>query len=191
MRMILFTALAVSTLAVPPVSGQEVGAGSQVGAVSNNLGNGSTAIAYVSPEKAFADSPAGKAARAEFEKLQAEKSRAIDQKNEALRAQQAAYDTSATIMTDAARSQRQKELQKFQIDVERFIEVAQAELTGARRELEGAFLAKLRPAVEQVARVKGLQLVLNADTGVLVWGQPSLDITPDVVKELSAAAVVK
>jgi len=43
--------------------------------------------------------------------------------------------------------------------------------------------------VEQVAKVKGLQLVLNADTGVLVWGQPSLDITADVVKELSSAPV--
>jgi len=189
MRMVLFTVLTVSTLAVPPVSGQEVGAGARAGAVGNNLGNSSTAIAYVSPEKAFAESAAGKAARTEFEKLQAEKSRAIDKRNEALRAQQAAYETSATIMTEAARSQRQKELQKFQIDVERFIEVAQAELTGARRELEGAFLAKLRPAVEQVAKVKGLQLVLNADTGAVVWGQPSLDITPDVVKELSAAAV--
>ena len=188
MRMVLCTAVAMSTLVALPVSGQEIGAGARAGTVSNTLGGGS-AIAYVSPEKAFADSAAGKAARAEFEKLQADKSRAIEQKNEALRAQQAAYDTSATVMTEAARSQRQKELQKFQIDVERFIEVAQAELTGARRELEGAFLAKLRPAVEQVAKVRGLQLVLNADTGVLVWGQPSLDITPDVVKELSAAAV--
>ena len=52
---------------------------------------------------------------------------------------------------------------------------------------KGPFLAKLRPAVEQVAKVKGLQLVLNADTGVLVWGQ--LDITADVVKELSSAPV--
>ena len=187
MRMVLFTALAVSTLAVPPVSGQEVGAGTRTRTVPSNLESSSTVIAYVSPEKAFAESAVGRAARAEFEKLQAEKSRSIDQKNEALRAQQAAYETGATIMSDAARSQRQKELQKFQIDVERFIEVAQAELTGARRELEGAFLAKLRPAVEQVAKVKGLQLVLNADTGVLVWGEPSLDITPDVVKELSAA----
>jgi outer membrane protein len=188
MRMVLFTGFAISTLVVLPVAGQEIGAGARSGTVSNNLGSGST-IAYVSPEKAFADSAAGKAARAEFEKLQAEKSRAIEQKHETLRAQQLAYETSATVMTEAARSQRQKELQKFQIDVERFIEVAQAELTGARRELEGAFLAKLRPAVEQVAKVKGLQLVLNADTGAVVWGQPSLDITPDVVKELSAAAV--
>lgn len=188
MRMVLWTVLAISTLVVLPVSGQEIGAGARAGTASTTLGSGTT-IAYISPEKAFADSTAGKAARAEFEKLQAEKSRAIDQRNEALRAQQAAYDRSAAVMTEAARSLRQKELQKFQIDVERFIEVAQAELTGARRELEGAFLAKLRPAVEQVAKVRGLQLVLNADTGVLVWGQPSLDITPDVVKELSAAIV--
>jgi outer membrane protein len=189
MRMVLFTTLAVFALAVPPISGQEVGAGTRPVAAASNLADTSTVIAYVSPEQAFADSAVGKAARAEFEKLQAEKSRSIAQKNEALRAQQAAYETGATIMNDAARSQRQKELQKFQIDVERFIEAAQAELTGARRELEGAFLAKLKPAVEQVAKAKGLQLVLNADTGVLVWGQPSLDITPEVVKELSAAAV--
>ena len=54
MRMVLCAALAMSTLVALPVSGQETGAGTRAGTVSNNLGGGST-IAYVSPEKAFAD----------------------------------------------------------------------------------------------------------------------------------------
>ena len=55
----------------------------------------------------------------------------------------------------------------------------------------GLTLACLSPekAFADSAAGKAARLVLNADTGVLVWGQPSLDITPDVVKELSAAAV--
>jgi outer membrane protein len=186
MRLVLLMTLGLSTLVIPPAAGQQRDTAAQIGGATT-IGSGSTAIAYVSPERAFADSTAGKTARAEFEKLEASTTRAIEQRSEALRAQQMAFERSAMILSEAARSQREKELRKFEIDVQRFIEVAQTELTGARRDLESVFLAKLRPAVEQVAKAKGLQLVLNVDTGTLVWGLPSLDITADVVRELSAA----
>ena len=64
MRMVLITALAVFALAVPPISGEEVGTGTRAVAAANNLTNTSTVIAYVSPEQALADSAVGKAARA-------------------------------------------------------------------------------------------------------------------------------
>jgi hypothetical protein len=59
-------------------------------------------------------------------------------------------------------------VQKLRIDVQRFIEDAQAELLGIQREAENAFVMKLKPAVAKVALDKGH------------W------TSPDVLKQLAA-----
>jgi hypothetical protein len=46
----------------------------------------------------------------------------------------------------------------------------------ALRDLETAFLAKLQPAVQKVAKDEGFQIVFNLDEGVISWADPSLDI---------------
>jgi Skp family chaperone for outer membrane proteins len=48
-------------------------------------------------------------------------------------------------------------------------------------------MAKLTPAIEQVATERGLQFVLNADEGTIVWADRSFDITTDVVQRLAQA----
>jgi Skp family chaperone for outer membrane proteins len=40
--------------------------------------------------------------------------------------------------------------------------------------------------VAAVAEKRALHLVLNEDTGIVVWGVPELDITSEVVAELGA-----
>jgi Skp family chaperone for outer membrane proteins len=40
--------------------------------------------------------------------------------------------------------------------------------------------------VEQVAKAKQLQLVVNLDADTVIWADPSIDITTDVVKHLAA-----
>jgi Skp family chaperone for outer membrane proteins len=91
------------------------------------------------------------------------------------------------VLSEDARSQRTKEVEKFKLDVQRFIEDAQAELLGLRRDIESAFVLRLMPAVEQVAKDKGVQLVVNLDDPSIVWAASSLDITPDVVQQLARA----
>jgi hypothetical protein len=93
---------------------------------------------------------------------------------------------STPILSENARAQREKELQKFEIDVQRFIEDAQAALLGARQNAKTTFLAKLQPAIEAVARKRELHVVLNQDAGVLLWGDAAFDITADVVAQLAA-----
>lgn len=61
------------------------------------------------------------------------------------------------------------------------MEDAQARFLGVRRDLENAFLATLGPVVNSVAKKRALLFVLNQDSGVLAWADPSLDITTDVV----------
>ena len=143
-------------------------------------------LACFSPQRAFTESADGKAAIARLTALQDERAKAIDEKNKELQAQEQALQQTGSLLSDDARSQRSSAIEKFRIDVQRFIQDAQTELTGVQRDLETAFLAKLQPAVQKVAKDEGFQIVFNLDEGVISWADPSLDITPDVVKQLAS-----
>jgi Skp family chaperone for outer membrane proteins len=142
-------------------------------------------LAYFSPQRAFYESADGKAAQAKLSSIQAEASRQVNAQNAKLKALENALAQGSSLLNDAARRQREQEIEKFQIDLERFVEDAQAEFLGVQRALETAFLAKLRPALDSVARDRGLVLVFNQDAGLIAWGAPALDITPDVVSRVN------
>jgi len=142
-------------------------------------------VACFSPQRAFSESVDGRAALARLTTIQNEKARAIEEKNKALRTQEQALEQSSSLLSEAARAERSNEVQKLRIDVQRFIEDAQAELLGMQRDAENAFVMKLKPALAKVAQEKGLQLVFNVDDGQVAWFDASLDITSDVVRQLA------
>ena len=146
-------------------------------------------LGCVSPQRVFSGSAEGKAAIARLTALQEEKARAIDEKNKALQSQEQALQQNATVLTEEARTQRSNAVERFRIDVQRFIQDAQAEVMGVQRDVENAFVFKFKPAVEKVAKEKGLQIVFNLDDGLISWFDPSLDITAEVVKQLAVAVV--
>jgi outer membrane protein len=141
-------------------------------------------LAYFSPQRAFSQSAAGQAAQALLTALQTERAREIDARSKTLRTQQQQLEQSTSFLTENARGQRAKELEKFEVDLQRFIQDAQAELTGFQRDVESEFLAKIRPALEQVVKDKSLWLVFNEDAGLIAWVNPALDITGEVVTRI-------
>jgi Skp family chaperone for outer membrane proteins len=142
-------------------------------------------IACFSPQRAFAESSEGKAVITRLSTLRDEKTRAIEEKNSALLAQERALEQNTPLLSESARTQRTNEVQKFRLDVQRFIEDAQAELLRVQRDAESAFVIRLKPAVAKVAQDKGLQVVFNVDDSGIVWFDPTLDITSDVVKQIA------
>lgn len=142
-------------------------------------------IACFSPQRAFAESSEGKAVITRLSTLRDEKTRAIEEKNSALQAQERALEQNTPLLSESARTQRTNEVQKFRLDVQRFIEDAQAELLRIQRDAESAFVIRLKPAVAKVAQDRGLQVVFNADDSGIVWFDPTLDITSDVVKQIA------
>lgn len=146
-------------------------------------------LAGLSPERAFAESAPGKAGMARLAALKEKQTRDIAARNQALESRERAFRETAGVLSDRVRSQRTRELEKFRVDVRRFIEDAQADFLGEQRDVESTFLVKLRTAVEQVARDRRLQLVFNLDGDVAVWADPALDITSEVVKQLARAEV--
>jgi len=138
-------------------------------------------LAWVSPQRAFYESNDGKAAAAKLNSLQAQASREVDARNAKLKTLQQELAARGTVLAESARREREQQIERFQLDMQRFMEDAQAEFLGVQRTLEKAFLAKFGNAVITVAKKRGLLFVLNQDSGVLAYADPTLDVTPDVV----------
>jgi Skp family chaperone for outer membrane proteins len=142
-------------------------------------------LAVFSPQRAFAESAEGKAGIATLSALQEKRKREMDERNKALQAQEDALKRSLGVLNEDSKSQRSKQLEKLRLDTQRFIEDAHAELMGVQRDIENAFALKLQPALEQVVKSQGIQLVFNLDGGTLIRFEPSLDITAEVVKHVA------
>jgi Skp family chaperone for outer membrane proteins len=178
----LLTAGVAANAAAQSVAGQGVAGQNLATTISI-----SRELAVFSPARAYALSPDGKAAQARLSALEAQKAGEIETRRRSIEAQRAELAKAGSVLTDVARAQRTQAIQRFEVDLERFIQDAQSEVMGVQRGLENAFLSKLRPALEGVIKERALKLVLNEDAGHVAWADPSLDITPAVVVALQAS----
>ena len=88
------------------------------------------------------------------------------------------------MLNDAARSQLEKDIEKQQVDMQRFQQDAQAEINELQQEVQNDFVKKLQPVVDKIAAEKGLHLLFNSAEAGLAWAAPGLDLTPEVIKAI-------
>ncbi len=143
-----------------------------------------TRLAYFSPQRAFAISADGKSAQARLAALEAETSKEINARTAKLKGMQDALRQNEAVLAESARQIRELEIQRFEIDIKRFVEDAQAQFLGVQRNLENSFLTRLRPAIGAVVKERGLLFLFNEDAGALTWADPTLDVTQEIVKRL-------
>ena len=116
-------------------------------------------IAFFSPSRAFAESTDGKAAAARLTALETDRAKAAKAQEMALEKLERSLEQSTSVLSEAARGQRTKEVEKFRLDTQRFIEDTQAELMGVRRDV--------------------------------AWGDPSLDVTSQILKHVENPPATK
>jgi len=144
-------------------------------------------IAFVNLQQIAGLTAEGKASAARVEALISKKQKEGDDKAKALAANQAKLQQSGALLSDAARSQLEKDIEKQQVDGQRFQQDAQAEINELQQELQGEFQKKLLPVIQQLAQEKGLQILFSAADAGVIWAEPGLDLTMDAVKKMDAA----
>lgn len=144
-------------------------------------------IAYVDFQRIASESTDGKASTAKIQALIQKKQNEIAEKTKQLQANQQKLQQSGGVMSEPARSQLEKEIERQQVDSQRFQQDAQAEINELQQELQNEFQRKVLPLLQQVAQEKGLQVLLSrADAGI-VWAEPGLDLSAEVIKKLDGA----
>src|SRR3954468_19266454 len=145
-------------------------------------------IAFFNPQAVFQASADGRAAVTRVNALIQKKQTENADKAKLLQGNQQKLQTSGSVMSETARVQLEKEIEKQTKEAERFQQDAQAEINELQQEVQNEFVKKLSPIVEALANEKGLHLVFNASESVSPWAAPGLDLTADVIKRLDAGA---
>jgi outer membrane protein len=142
-------------------------------------------IAVVDLQRIATESAEGKASSARIQALNQKKVSELNERNKELQAAQQKLVAGA-LLTDAARAQIQKEIDRLNRDIQRFTQDAQAEVEELQQQVQMEFQRKLMPIIELVAVDKGVQIVFANDNGV-VWGDAAVDVTLEVIRRFDGA----
>ena len=144
--------------------------------------------AFINIQRIAAESAEGKALAGRVQTLNQQKVNELNEKNKQLQAAQQKLEAGASVLSPVAAGQLQKEVERLQVEIQRFTEDAQQEVTQLQTQLQEEFQMKLSPVVQQVATEKGLHLLFSAADAGIVWADLSLDITGEIIQRFDAAA---
>ena len=144
-------------------------------------------VAYVVLQRIANESADGRVATTRIQALQQKKAAELTEKNKQLTALQQRLEKEGSVMSANAAADLQKQIEKLNVDVQRFTQDAQAEVQELQQELQQEFQQRLEPVLSQVASEMGLQFVFNGPDAGLVWADSALDISGEVIKKLDAA----
>ena len=148
-------------------------------------------IGFVNLQQVANLSGEGKISTGKVQALMAKKQTEAQAKSKALADAQAKLASSAGILSDAARAQLEKDIERMNVEGQRFQQDAQAEINELSQQLQNEFQQKLFPVLEAVSKEKGIQVLLSAADAGVVWAEAGLDLTLDAVKKLDAMAPAK
>lgn len=144
-------------------------------------------IAYIDLQFIASNSVEGKAATAKIQEFAKKKTAELEGKQKALEAARQKLLQGGTVLSDSARSQMEKDIEKQARELQYAQQEAQSEQQSLTTDLQNEFQTRLNPIIDQVANEKGLHLVLSiADSGA-VWVNTGLNISAEVMKRLDAA----
>ena len=131
----------------------------------------------------------GKAAAAKVNTLAQKKQTEAADKAKLLQSNQQKLETSGSVMSDAARGQLQKDIERQTVEGQRFEQDAQAELNELQQQLQQEFQLKLMPVLESLSKEKGLQVLFSAGDSGVIWAEPGIDLTLEAVARLDKKPV--
>jgi len=144
-------------------------------------------VAYIDLQYIASNSADGKAATAKIQEYAKKKTAELEGKQKALEAARQKLLQGGTVLSDAARGQMEKDIDKMARELQFAQQEAQSEQQTLTQELQNDFQTRLNPIIDQVANEKGLHLVLSiADSGA-VWVNTGLNISAEVMKRLDTA----
>jgi outer membrane protein len=145
-------------------------------------------IAYIDLQRIAQASAEGKAAATKIQEYEKKKLGEIQEKNKALEDMRKKLEQGGTVLSEAARSQTEKDIDRNTRELQFLQQSAQAERDQLERELNAEFQRKLNPIIEAVAKEKGLQMLFSIRDNGAVWADTGLDLSDEVIKRFDAAA---
>ena len=141
--------------------------------------------AYVNMAAVAAQSNDGKSAAEKLKGFQDQKSRELQDKQKTLQAAQQKLESGGSVLSEAARTQLQSDIDRQQRDLQRQSEDAQQDVQNLAQQVEEEFTRKVLPIISKVAQDKQVHFVFNAQQSGLIWAEPGMDLTGEVIAAMN------
>jgi len=148
-------------------------------------------VAYVNLQAIAQLSVEGKALAGKVQALGTQRANEVGERTKAIQALQQKLDAGGGVMTDQARLQLQREIDRLTTEATRFEQDAQKELQELQIELQGQFQERLFPILEGLANEHQLHFLFSAADAGLIWAADGLDLTLEAVSRLDKAPAPK
>jgi Skp family chaperone for outer membrane proteins len=168
----------------PPPAGTTAAPAPKPAAVIVPLPEGAK-IAVIDPNYVASESAAGKAIFAQLKTLSEKRNNELQNLQTQISALTTKKTTQASVLTQQAVTQLEKEIERLNLDLQYKTQTAQKEIQDLQSELFSDLANKMQPVLEGYAKEKGLWLVLDINAGP-TWAAAGMDISPEIVKRLDA-----
>jgi outer membrane protein len=145
-------------------------------------------FAFIDLQFVATNSAEGKAATSKIEALRKKKTDELTEKNKTLQAAQTKLQQGGTVLSDSARNQLEKEIERLNRELQFANQDAQTEINELQGELQNEFQDKLNPVIEALRVEKGLHIIFSVRESGIIAADPGLDLSAEIVKRFDGAA---
>jgi len=160
---------------------------SLVGGFATKLAYADDKMAFVDLQRALEEIKDGQAAKARLKSDFDKKQKELDEKQEELKKMKEDFDKKSALMKEDAKQKMQQEMGMRLQQLQETYARLQGDLQKKEAEATRGILAKLSGVVQKIAEREHFMLVLERSSSV-VYGQPSLDITNEVIRTYNSGA---
>jgi outer membrane protein len=142
-----------------------------------------TRIGFVDLRRAVSEIEEGKAAMAALKKDFEEKQKQLDAKQAELEGLRAEFEKQQAVLSDQVKQTKAVELDKRMGELRELYMQLQRDLSAREQEGMKGLLDRMGGLVKEIADAEGFQMVLEKSDAGVVWAQPSLDVTNELVRK--------
>src|SRR5215813_8604406 len=150
---------------------------------------GTHKVGTLSVLRAIGECTEGKAAMADFQRQVDAKQEELQRKNTEIQGLQKQLQDQQRTLNDESRTALSKTIESKNTDLQRATEDARKEFTDKQNEIFNRIGSKLMPVLQQYAKENNFAVIVDSSsqTSQLVYADPAIDITDDLIKRFDAA----
>lgn len=146
-----------------------------------------TKFAYVDLQKALNLSKAGAQAKSDISTLVKKYEDEFKTMQEGLLKKKGELEKQATLLSDTAKAEKEREYQKEVRDLQRFQKDVKDELQLKDNELTKRILNELFEILQKIGKDGGYTMVIEKNEGAIIYADESIDLTDELIKQYDAS----
>jgi len=150
-----------------------------------------TKVAFVDLQRAMNEVADGRQAKAKLKKEFDTRQKQLDERQEELKQLQADLQAKGDAMSDEARRKAQTEMDQKLMEVSKLYAQLQKELTQKEHDATKGIFAKMSNLIRSIAEAEGVAMVFEKTDSALMYAQPSLDLTNELIRRYNASGGAK